>query len=122
MKWDYLVNFAPQDTFILTKDYVPVGVRVRNILEVGDVDLPMASEEIPAKALWYAHEARYNQHYGRSALRGAWRPWRRLAWKDGAESVVDGGVYRFAYCGPVVGYPDDTMQSAATVPWRTGAS
>ena len=112
--WDQMRQFSPRDTFLLTQDYHGVGVRVKNVKPVGEVDLSFGSADVPAKGLWYPHEPRYNQHYGTSQLLGAWRPWRRLAWKDGAESVVDVGVYRFGVRGPVVRYPPDDPQTAQT--------
>lgn len=59
----------------------------------------------PAKGLWITHANRWNRWYGRSQLYGAWRPWRRLATRDSAEEMLDGGFYRFAYMGPIVRYP-----------------
>ena len=83
------------------------------------MDLWSRTEDIPAKGVWYAHNPRYNDDYGQSQLLGSWRPWRRLAWKDAAETVIDGGFYRFAYSGPVIGYPDETYQSAPGSPNTT---
>ena len=118
LEWDSLDHFSPRDTFLLTQAKIPVGVRIKNItqpspespIKHGRVDLWMASEDVPAKGLWYAHEPRYSKWYGQSQLIGAWRPWRRLAWKDGAETVIDTGVYRFAFAGPQVRYPDEDLQ------------
>ncbi len=130
LAWDDLVQFSPLDSFLLTCGSRPVGVRVKNIRKAptgekdkddkdtqqnqGEVDLWLGSDDVPAKALWYAHEPRYNSWYGRSQLLGSWRPWRRLAGKDGAETVADTGVYRFAYCGPIVRYPNEDYAVAAT--------
>jgi hypothetical protein len=116
MRWDTLHPFAPRDVFLLTQKHKPVGVRVKRIEEKGQVDLWMGCDDIPSKAIWYTHNPRYGQHYGRSQLFGAWRPWRRAAWKDGAESVIDGGVYRFAYAGPVIKYPDESYESGPGIP------
>ncbi len=116
MAWDDLDQFSPRDVFLLTQDYRPVGVRVKNVRGKSAVDLWMASDAVPAKGLWYAHEPRYNRNYGQSQLIGAWRPWRRLASKDGAETVVDTGVYRFAYSGPIVRYPEEDSQASAGAP------
>src|SRR5262249_5902837 len=71
---------------------------------------------LPAKALWYAHNPRYNHWYGQSQLLGAWKPWRRLGWKDGAEQSMDGGIYRFAYCGPKIRYPEEDYQGQPGAP------
>lgn len=110
LKWESLVQFSPRDSFLLTQDYVPVGVRIKNVRDKGFVDLHFADGAIPSKGLWYAHEPRFNALYGQSQLLGAWRPWRRLAFKDGAETVVDGAVYRLGYQGPIVRYPEKDPQ------------
>jgi hypothetical protein len=116
MKWDSLKNFGPRDTFLLTQDSTPVGIRVKNIRDKGSVDLWLAGKNVPAKGLWYAHNPRHSQHYGQSQLMGAWRPWRRLAWKDGAETVLDGGIYRYAYSGIVIKYPEEDYQAPTPPP------
>lgn len=110
LKWDSLHHFSPGDTYLLTQDYKPVGIRVKNITDKGEIDLWMAGENVPAKALWYPHQPRYNSFYGQSQLLAAWRPWRRLAWKDGLESVIDGALYRLGYQGPIARYPDEDLQ------------
>jgi hypothetical protein len=128
LEWEDFVQFSPRDVFLLTQSNKPIGVRVRQIHEApreapppqnpasdnqqhgGTRDLWMATEDIPAKGVWYAHNPRYSLYYGQSQLLGAWRPWRRLAWKDAAETVVDGGIYRFAYSGVVVKYPEEDIQ------------
>jgi hypothetical protein len=119
LEWESVVQFSPRDVFLLTRDYKPVGVRVKNVRPKGDVDLWLASEDVPAKALWYAHNPRYNSQYGQNQLTGSWRPWRRLAWKDGLETVIDHGLYRYAFSGPVIEYPDESVQSAAGIPGTT---
>lgn len=130
--WDHLKGFHPNDGFILTLAHQPIGVRIKNIratpigaegtngrepernpMKVGGViDMWLASEAIPAKAAWYPHRPRFNQFYGRSQLIGAWRPWRRLGWRDAVEQVIDAAVYRAGYKGPVVRHPPEDMQSA----------
>ncbi len=100
---------------MLTQDRKPVGVRIKHIQTTqthqgGQRDLWFAEGAVPAKGMWYAHRPRYNRHYGQSQLIGCWKPWRRLAWKDGAEQVLDGGFYRAAYSGPEVRYPEEDMQ------------
>lgn len=120
--WDHVKAFHPNDGYMLTYGHVPVGVRVKNIRDVpgkqdprgGKVDLWLASEHVPAKALWYAHRPRFSQYYGRSQLTEAWRPWRRLGWKDGVEQVIDAAIYRGGYAGPVVEHPNEDMQTAQT--------
>src|SRR5580704_6783408 len=57
LKWKNLLHFAPRDTFPLTMDQEFVGVRIKGIKKSGKgaVDLWSATEDVPAKGLWYAH-------------------------------------------------------------------
>ena len=130
--WSHLKGFHPNDGFILTLNHSPIGIRVKNIRSPilpptdinpqprggsiepsgGVIDLWFASESIPAKAAWYPHRPRFNQFYGRSQLVGAWRPWRRLGWRDAVEQVIDAAIYRAGYKGPVVRHPPEDMQTA----------
>ena len=112
MVWSYLKDFHPNDAHILSAGYQPVGIRVKNIREKQPVDLWFAEGCIPAKAAWYPHRPRFNQFYGRSQLVGAWRPWRRLGWRDAVEQVIDAAVYRAGYKGPIVKHPMEDMQTA----------
>lgn len=105
MTWSHLKDFHPNDAFILTMNHQPIGTRIKNIRDRQPVDLWFASEAIPAKACWYPHRPRFNQFYGRSQLMGAWRPWRRLGWRDAVEQVIDAAAYRAGYKGPVIRYP-----------------
>lgn len=120
--WDYLSQFCPRDSYLLTLDRNPVGVRVKNIRKdseassIGEVDLFLGTEDVPAKGLWYAHRPRWGNFYGQSQYLSAWRPWRRLAFKDGAEQVLDAAFYRFGFNGPVGRYPEEDMQSSAMLP------
>ncbi|PWT92678.1 MAG: hypothetical protein C5B54_03165 [Acidobacteria bacterium] len=128
MTWRDFRQFSPRDVYLLTKANKPIGVRVTHVTQdssqrphdldidhsgrkkiQGSVDLFMATEDVPAKGIWYTHNPRYSQFYGQSQLLGAWRPWRRLAWKDGAETNLDGGFYRFFYSGPLVKYPEEDI-------------
>jgi hypothetical protein len=123
LRWSDCEQFSPRDTYLLTRDRVPVGVRVKSVQDSGTVDLWLASEDVPAKALWYAHEPRYTAYYGQSQLLGAWRPWRRLAWRDGLEMILDMGAYRYAFAGPTLFYPDAELQTAQPgVPGTTNDS
>jgi hypothetical protein len=112
MTWSHIKDFHPNDAFILTMDYQPIGIRVKNIREKQPVNLWFSSEAIPAKAAWYPHRPRFNQFYGRSQLMGAWRPWRRLGWRDAVEQVIDAAIYRAGYKGPVVKHPQEDMQTS----------
>lgn len=125
--WDSLLQFSPRDVYLLTQNAKPVGVRVKqvaqtpmeqasNLMASGSADLWLASRDVPAKGMWYAHNPRYSQFFGQSQLLGAWRPWRRLAWKDGAETNIDLGFYRFWCAGPVVYFPDEDYQTGQNAP------
>lgn len=122
--WSHIKGFHPNDGYVLTYNRRPVGIRVRNIrddlINPGDrigsgsgyVDLWFASDRVPAKASWYPHRPRFGQLYGRSQLAGAWRPWRRLGWRDAVEQVIDAAIYRAGYKGPIVRHPPEDMQTA----------
>lgn len=121
LSWKCLKDFSPRDAYLLTQDKRWVGVRVKNVLSRGEetpkkgggqTDLWTGSLDVPAKGLWYAHHPRFSSFYGQSQLLGAWRPWRRLAWKDAAETIIDTGVYRYAFAGPYVEYPEEDLQVA----------
>lgn len=112
LTWSYAKDFHPNDAFVLTADYEPVGVRIKNMRNRPPVDLWFACGAVPAKACWYAHRARFGHVYGRSQLLGAWRPWRRLGWRDGVEQVIDAAIYRGGYCGPIVKHPMEDAQTA----------
>jgi hypothetical protein len=110
--WDHMKSFHPGDGYILTLNNQPIGVRIEGVRNKKPVDLWLATEDIPAKASWYPHKPKFGNFYGRSQLMGAWRPWRRLAWRDAAEQVSDAAVYRAGYRGPIVYHPLEDMQTA----------
>ena len=123
MVWSHLKGFHPSDGFILTLNHQPIGIRVKSIQANADgsapkqttnngIDLWFASKHIPAKAAWYPHRPRFTQFYGRSQFAGAWRPWRRLGWRDAVEQVIDAAVYRAGYKGPIVRHPQEDSQTA----------
>jgi hypothetical protein len=127
LAWKGMFQFSPRDVYILTQDHKPIGIRIKHVIPSTDEkkrrrdtqDLWLSTPDIPAKGLWYAHTPRYSEYYGVSQLLGAWRPWRRLAWRDAAETVIDGGVYRFAYAGPVIRYPEEDYASQLGTPGTT---
>jgi hypothetical protein len=136
--FDMLKDFAARDTFVLTINNQYVGVRIKHVEGQGNIDLwgprwtgddddhaldrihhvgenahePWMGGVVPAKGFWYAHNPRWSLWYGRTQLLGAWRPWRRLAGVDGAETVIDGGIYRFAYQGPMIFFPPEDFKRA----------
>lgn len=105
MRWDHFEDFSPRDTFVLTQKHEYCGVRVKNVIDRGTVDLWAEQENVPAKGFWYAHRPRFNMWYGATAYASAWRPWRRLATLNGAEYVIDLAMYRFGVSGPTFRYP-----------------
>lgn len=88
----------------------PVGVRVINLMG-GKVDLWAWRDDVPNKAIWYAHDPRSGERYGFSQIRPAWRHWRRLAGIDGIEEITDIAAYRFG-CGIVeVLHPNEKVSA-----------
>jgi len=114
MVWSHLKDFHPNDAHIITMDYQPIGIKVNKVRQKPPIYLHFAQENIPAKACWYSHRPRFNRFYGRSQLIGAWRPWRRLGWRDAVEQVIDAAVYRAGYRGPIVRHPREDAQTAQT--------
>lgn len=112
LTWAYTKDFHPVDSFILTADYRPIGIRIKGIRAKNPMNLWFASGAVPAKACWYAHRARFSNFYGRSQLIGAWRPWRRLGWRDGVEQVIDAAIYRGGYAGPIIKHPMESIKTA----------
>jgi hypothetical protein len=112
--WSHLKSFHPNDAHILHLKWQPVGVRIKNIKDKEPVDLWLGDDKIPSKAAWYPHRPRFNQLYGRSQLTGAWRPWRRLGWRDAVEQVIDAAVYRAGYRGPLIKFPPGHSAPTAT--------
>lgn len=103
--WSHMRDFHPNDAFIITLGYQPIGTRIKNVRGKQPVDLWFASNNIPAKACWYPHQPRFGQFYGRSQLTGAWLPWRMIGWRDGMDTVINAAVYRAGYKGPIVRHP-----------------
>lgn len=112
-----LIDLFPLDCFALSVRGEYRGFRLKGStgsivganLSAGVVDL-WGPGKWPSKGLWLTHDRRWNRFYGRSQLHGAWRPWRRLAGRDMAEDVIDGAVYRRAYQGPTIRYPETAFR------------
>lgn len=114
MKFEGLFDFHPLDCWALTVKNKYCGVAVQNVdggRNKGKVKL-WGPRHWPAKGFWMTHNRRFNRWYGRSQLYGAYRPYLRLADRDGAEEVTDGGFYRFAYRGPFMRYPPQAFRKA----------
>ena len=122
LRFDAVQALHPMDCTPLTRAGKYVGFRVKpgGIVANAQIDLRAAGgfrPGSPAHGLWFVHNPRFHPFWGHSQLYGAWRPWRRLAARDGAEEVTDAGVYRFAYAGPSVRFPkEDHKRSANSAP------
>lgn len=103
--------YEPSDVTALEIDGNYVGFRVKNVTGESHADL-WGPSHAPSRGFWYAHRARKGMYYGLSQCYPAWRPWARLAGRDGAEEFIDGGVYRFAYAGIVGRYPVEDNKSS----------
>ena len=116
LEWDDLVDFHPRDTFLLTQDQRHIGIRVKHLIGCADgqVDLWFAEDNIPAKGLWYAHDQRFNSTHGTPQVLLAWRPWRRLATVDAAESITDLALYRHGVNPPIGRFPSESYKLPTT--------
>ena len=108
--FDQVCHFAPWDVRILSWRNRYMGVRVRsgrpmNDAEEHSVDLWGPSPGRPSKSLWFVHDQHYGNWHGWTQLYGGWLPWRRLAYPNGGQEALDGGMYRFAYGGIKVRHP-----------------
>ena len=112
LKYGGTRDFFPLDCTVLTRKKEYAGIRVR-AQERGSTDL-WGPSWCPAKGFWFAHNTRYSRYYGLPQVYPAWRPWRRLAGRDGGEETIDGAVYRFAYCGPIGRYPMEDIPTKPT--------
>jgi hypothetical protein len=104
-------SFAGVDCYPLVAGGKYAGIRLRRADQIkgshGRNELWGPRPGLPAKGWWYAPNRRHSRWYGMPRLYPAWRPWRRLAGRDGAEDIVDGGVYRFAFMPYIGRYPDE---------------
>lgn len=100
-----LKDFAPRDTRPLTYRGQIAGIRVKCPVELsagsigGNVDL------VGPKALWYAHDMRAGNWFGRSVLMGTQGTYEERNGKDGALDSRFHWYYRHAFRGPSVRYP-----------------
>ena len=105
LTYQHLHDFNPFDAWVVTKKHRYFGINVQNIPGSRGKAHLWGPGRWPAKGFWLTHNRRWNRWYGRTQLYGAWKPWRRLAHRDGIEEVVDGAWYRQGYYGPEVRYP-----------------
>lgn len=103
---------------VLSKEYA--GVRVSGGAGGGPLDLPGPRLGLPSKAFWFAPFKRYSRWYGVPRVYAAWRPWRRLAGQDGAEDIIDGGVYRFAFQPPIGRFPAEDQTPNPSMGYTPG--
>lgn len=97
-------DFAPRDAQPLIQRNEIVGVQVTSLND-GPGILSGSAKGFPAKGFWYAHRPQYGRHYGRSQIRAAWKPWRRLTGRDGLEEVMDIAIHRYGAGNVVVRAP-----------------
>lgn len=118
LHYDTVVQLHPLDCWALTVRGRYVGLSVSGSvggLSVGRVDRSLwGPGHWPAKGLWLVHNRRWDRFYGLSQLYPAWMPYRRLAGRNGAVEVIDGGIYRLAYQGPIVRFPPDDFRRAGS--------
>ena len=131
-RFDELLDFHPRDVKVLVRDHKYVGMRVSHVDgALAPVDLwgPLEPQEewysqedreaidlghgapVLAKGFWYGFRKRFNRYYGFPILYPAWRPWRRLAGRDGAEEMTDTAFYRLAGGAIIVRYPAKTIRN-----------
>lgn len=104
--------FAGLDCYPLIAGSRYMGIRLRRADHVkgdpkGRNELWGPTPSIPAKGWWHAPNRKFSRWYGVPRLYAAWRPWRRLAGRDGAEDIVDGGIFRFAFMPFIGRFPDE---------------
>jgi hypothetical protein len=112
-------TFSARDVSPLFYKGKPVGVQVNHVNPGSESNgltrLWGFRKDVPSKAFWYAHQARHGNWFGESQIRGAWRPWRRLAGRDGAEEISDMALYRYGVGYLVARYPaSETKVSAGS--------
>ena len=110
-------DFHPRDVIPWTADGKIDHLQIKNC-PGGLKDLSGCTRGIPAKGFFYAHRPRYGQCHGRSQIEGAWRPWRRLTGRDGAQELADLALYRYATGTVVMRAPimDTTANWQANLP------
>lgn len=117
LQYDGILEFSPIDVQVLTRKKQYVGIRVRNGDGEGDeINLWGGRKHLPAKGLWLTHNRRYHRWHGRTQYYAAYKPWWEVAARDGSEEVTCNGIYRFAYHGPVVRYPQGSENAVRTRP------
>ena len=117
LRYHSMHAFFPLDVWAVTKGKSYRGLNVQNVLG-WNVPSPLGgkaflwgpSKRWPAKALWFTHNRQYDRFYGRSQLYGGWRPFRRLATRDGGEEVADLAFHRFGVGGYTMYYPPAAFQ------------
>lgn len=105
LRLDRLQAFHPLDCRVLTTENKYAGIRV--VGAAGRAQELWGPSWLPAKGFWMAHNLRYSRWYGFPQTYPAWRPWRRLAGRDGAEEITDGAVYKYGIQPPVGRYPQE---------------
>lgn len=103
---DKILPRKPADTRLLERDGQPWGVRVQRIENApqGFLDLPFPF------AFFHAHRPSPGLHYGNSILEGAYSPWADLWLEGGALGVRRKFMFKDAYGGTDMTYPEGTTQ------------
>lgn len=117
MLYKGLLEFAPVDVTVLTREKKMIGVRVMNgDGEGSEINLWSSRKRLPAKGLWLTHKRKYHRWHGRSQYYAAYKPWFEVAARDGSEEITAMAIYRFGMSGPLVRYPQGSENAARTRP------
>lgn len=110
-----LKEFHPRDVRPLTIERELCGVRVRSFTtDANSGTAGMNSKLIEGtskkdlfnpKVFWYAHDAHFGNHFGRSILMGAQTPFEEMSGKGGARDSRAHFYYKHAFRGPTITYP-----------------
>ncbi len=111
--------FSPRDAvpIIDEKTKKPTGIQIvsgsgmQSDGEMRDRRMWGFRENVPNKAFWYTHMPRYGNRFGESQIRGAWKPWRRLAGIDGVQEVMDIAGYRLGTGVIKVLHPNEMVKA-----------
>lgn len=115
-------RFLPRqanDTRMLDCDGIPWGVRVNRVMNAaqGHVDLPFPwnRQQGQGYAFFHSHRPQAGQHYGTSILEGAYSPWADKWLEGGALSVRRKFMFKDAYGGADMKYPEGTTMIGTEV-------
>ncbi len=81
-------------------------IRIQSVKETSYCDLDAATDDRPAKGVWFVYDAQYNPWWGRSLLCSSWYPWRCKTMEDGASENLFKWSYKHAISCTTIRYPD----------------